>query len=57
MEIPVYYQAVYRVYLRFSLVMMVVAMLLGIAFQESAKKAPISAALPPGLHLECLRPR
>jgi len=52
MEIPVYYQAVYRVYLRFSLVMMVVAMLLGIAFQESAKKAPISAALPPGLHLE-----
>jgi hypothetical protein len=52
METPAYYRHLYRTYLRFSLVMMVLALLLGIAFQESAKKAPISAALPAGMHLE-----
>lgn len=52
MEIPSHYKPIYRAYLRFSLAMMVVAMLLGIAFQESAKKAPISAVLPAGAHLE-----
>lgn len=52
MDIPAYYRPIYRTYLRFSLVMMVLAMLFGIAFQESAKKAPISAVLPAGLHLE-----
>lgn len=52
METPAYYRPIYRVYLRFSLVMMGLALLLGVAFQESAKKAPISAALPAGLHLE-----
>lgn len=52
MEIPAHYRPFYRIYIRFSLVMMVLALLLGIAFQESAKKAPISAALPAGAHLE-----
>jgi len=52
MEIPSHYRPIYRTYIRFSLVMMVLALLLGIAFQESAKKAPISAALPAGVHLE-----
>jgi hypothetical protein len=52
MEIPSHYRPIYRTYIRFSLVMMVLALLLGIAFQESAKKAPISAALPAGAHLE-----
>lgn len=52
MEIPSHYRPIYRTYIRFALVMMVIALLLGIAFQESAKKAPISAALPAGIHLE-----
>jgi hypothetical protein len=52
MEIPSHYRPVYRTYIRFSLVMMVLALLLGIAFQESAKKTPISEALPAGMHLE-----
>ena len=52
MHTPAHYRPIYKTYLRFSLAMMVLAMLLGIAFQESAKKAPISAALPAGLHLE-----
>jgi hypothetical protein len=49
---PDYYRKYYRVYLRFAVVMMIVALLMGILFQESSKKAPFSAALPPGVHLE-----
>ena len=52
MEIPSHYRPIYKTYIRFALVMMVLALLLGIAFQESAKKAPISAVLPAGMHLE-----
>lgn len=54
MTIPDYYRPVYRLYLRFSIVMMIAALLMGILFQESSKKAPISGALPPGPHLESI---
>lgn len=52
MNIPEYYRAFYRLYLRFSIVMMIAALLMGILFQESSKKAPISEMLPAGAHLE-----
>ena len=54
MNMPDYYRKYFRVYLRFSVVMTIVALLMGIMFQESAKKAPFSEALPPGVHLEAL---
>jgi len=54
MTMPDYYGKFYRLYLRFSIVMLVVALLMGIMFQESAKKAPVSAALPAGAHLESI---
>lgn len=52
MSIPEHYRKFYATYLRFSIVMMLVALIVGILFQESSKKAPISAALPAGAHLE-----
>ena len=52
MDTPAYYKSIYRIYLRFSLIMLAVALLVGIATQESAKKAPISALLPAGNHVE-----
>lgn len=54
MSTPDYYPKFYRIYLRFSMVMMIVALLMGILFQESSKKAPITAALPAGAHLESI---
>lgn len=52
MSIPQHYQAFYRLFLRFSVVMMIAALLMGILFQESSKKAPVSEMLPAGPHLE-----
>lgn len=54
MTIPSNYRAIFRVYLRFALVMLFVALLAGIMFQESAKKTPFSEALPAGVHLETI---
>ena len=50
--LPVYYRAFYFFVARFSIVMLIVGLLAGIVYQESSRKAPISAALPPGMHLE-----
>ena len=52
MALPAHYPAFYKKYLKFAVVMTFVAMLSGILFQESAKKAPYSAALPAGIHLD-----
>ena len=54
MSLPDSYRSFYRIFLRFSIVMMIVALLMGILFQESSKKAPISETLPAGPHLESL---
>lgn len=54
MNTPDYYAKFYRIYLRFSMVMMIVALLMGILFQESSKKAPITELLPAGAHLESI---
>lgn len=56
MNIPGHYRALYRTWLRFSLVMMLVGLLTGLAFEESAKRAPISDLLPAGKHLEAVLP-
>ena len=53
-DIPSHYRSIFRLYLRFAVVMMFVALLTGILFQESAKKTPYSGFLPPGLHLETI---
>jgi hypothetical protein len=54
MSIPEHYRKFYGLYLRFSIVMIIVALLMGILFQESSKKAPFSEALPAGPHLESI---
>jgi hypothetical protein len=54
MNVPAHYRKFYHCYIKFSITMMIVALLMGIMFQESAKKAPISAALPAGAHLEAV---
>ena len=56
MNIPDHYRALTRVWLRFALVMIVVALLAGLSFEESAKHAPVSAALPAGAHMEAILP-
>lgn len=48
------YRSFFRLFLRFSIVMMIVALLMGILFQESSKKAPVSEMLPAGPHLESI---
>jgi len=48
------YRRFCRTHLRFALVMLLVALLAGVCFQESAKKVPITAAVPIGAHLEYL---
>lgn len=51
-NLPEHYKKMFPVYLRFAVVMIIVALLLGISFQESAKKTPFSEQLPAGIHLE-----
>jgi hypothetical protein len=53
-SVPAHYRKFYLVFMRFAIVMMIFGLLMGITFQESSKKAPISAALPPGMHLEAI---
>jgi hypothetical protein len=52
--LPAQYQRFYRTHLRFALMMILVALLAGICFQESGKKLHITEALPVGAHLEYL---
>ena len=54
MILPESYSRFYRIHLRFALIMLLFGLLAGIAFQESAKKLPISAAVPAGMHLESI---
>lgn len=54
MILPEPYHRFYRTHLRFALVMLLFGMLVGISFQESTQKLPISAAVPAGLHLEAV---
>ena len=56
MNIPDHYRSLTRAWLRFALVMMAVALLTGLSFEESAKRAPISAALSAGAHMEAILP-
>jgi succinate dehydrogenase/fumarate reductase cytochrome b subunit len=51
-SLPETYRRFYRTHLRFALVMIVVALLAGICFQESGKKVHITEAVPVGAHLE-----
>jgi len=53
-NIPGHYQRFYRTQLRFALIMIVVALLAGISFQESGRKVLISPEVPAGAHLEFL---
>jgi hypothetical protein len=52
MSLPEHYRHFFRTQLRFALIMIAVALLTGICFQESAKKVTISQAVPVGAHLE-----
>jgi hypothetical protein len=52
--LPVHYRAFYFLVARFSVVMMILGLLVGIVYQESSRKAPYSALLPPGKHLEAV---
>lgn len=52
--IPGSYRNIFRVYLRFALIMILVGLITGVLFQESAKKTPFSATLPAGIHLETI---
>ncbi|HTL98916.1 MAG TPA: DUF2871 family protein [Holophagaceae bacterium] len=56
MNIPTHYRALYRTWLRFAIVMMMVGLLAGLSFEESAKRAPVSDLLPAGKHLEAVLP-
>ena len=56
MNLPDHYRALYRTWLRFAIVMMLFGLLAGLSFEESAKHAPVSAALPAGAHLEATLP-
>jgi hypothetical protein len=49
---PAYYSRWAGIYVKFALSMSVLGLLMGIAYQESTKKAPISDVLPLGAHLE-----
>jgi hypothetical protein len=56
MNLPEPYRRFYRTHLRYALIMLLFGLLLGIAFQESTRKMPITAALPAGMHLESILP-
>lgn len=50
-ELPVSYRRTLRTVIRYAIVMAFVGLLVGLSFQESAKKLPFDAA-PAGIHLE-----
>lgn len=51
--LPQHYRDTIRSLLRFAIAMVVVALVVGISFQESARKLPFEKA-PPGLHIESI---
>lgn len=52
-ELPPTYRSAVRILLRYAIIMAFFGLLVGIAFQESAKKLPFSAA-PAGIHIEAI---
>jgi hypothetical protein len=52
-DIPASYRLTIRTLLRYSIVMAFVGLLVGVAFQESAKKLPFDVA-PAGIHIESI---
>jgi hypothetical protein len=54
LNLPGHYKRFYRTHLRFALVMMAIALLAGISFQESGRKVLVTPAVPVGAHLEFL---
>ncbi|MEM0950805.1 MAG: hypothetical protein AAGI66_01525 [Cyanobacteria bacterium P01_H01_bin.74] len=54
LSLPEHYKCAFKVYLRYAIIMTVFGLLMGIIYQESSKKAPISDALPAGAHLEAV---
>lgn len=52
LEIPEAYRNFYTKFLKFSFLMTILALLMGILYQESSKKLPISEMLPAGAHWE-----
>lgn len=54
MNLPEHYRRYYRTHLRFALVMILIALLAGISFQESGRKVHITSEVPAGAHLEFL---
>jgi hypothetical protein len=55
MNLPAHYPGALRTVLRVAIVMAFVGLLIGVAFQESAKNPPFAKA-PAGLHLEAVLP-
>ena len=55
MNLPDHYAPALRGIIRFAIVMAFVGLLVGISFQESAKKLPFAKA-PAGLHVEAILP-
>lgn len=53
-DTPRPYAATIRILIRYAIVMVIVGLLVGISYQESAKKLPFSAEVPGGLHLEAV---
>jgi hypothetical protein len=53
-QLPQHYQQTFKTYLKYAVIMTVFSLLMGIVFQESSKKAPVSALLPAGAHLEAI---
>lgn len=56
MTFPEHYRAFFRTWLRFAVVMLLIGLLAGLSFEESAKRAPVSDLLPAGKHLEAILP-
>jgi hypothetical protein len=52
LSLPEHYKPFCRTHLRFALIMIAVALLAGISFQESGRKVLVSQAVPAGAHLE-----
>jgi len=54
-NLPEHYRGALRAVIRYTVVMAFVGLLIGISFQESAKKLPFAAA-PAGVHVEAVLP-
>lgn len=52
LEIPDYYRNFYTKFLKFAFLMTIISLLMGVMYQESSKKLPISEVLPAGAHWE-----